>query len=72
MTNQEYMEGLALQNEKQRIELSMFKMIKDFRDEGFADEDIYDYMRDIVLKLLHGDVYAEIEKLLDMQIKNKK
>lgn len=67
MTNQEYMEGLALQNEKQKIELSMFKMIKDFRDEGFADEDIYDYMRDIILKLLHGNVYSEIEKLLDSE-----
>ena len=30
MTNLEYMEGLALQNEKQRIVLDMFKMIKDF------------------------------------------
>lgn len=67
MENQEYMEGLALQNEKQKIELSMFMMIKDFREEGFADEDIYDYMRDIVLKLLHGNVYSEIEKLLDSE-----
>ena len=64
MKNQEYMEGLALQNEKQRIQLSMFMMIKDFREEGFEEEEIYDYMRDMVLNLMHGDVYQSIEDLL--------
>jgi|TARA_B110000483_G_scaffold16027_1_gene17930 hypothetical protein len=64
MRNQEYMEGLALQNEKQRIQLSMFMMIKDFREEGFEEEDIYDYMRDMILNLMHGDVYQSIENLL--------
>ena len=64
MRNQEYMEGLALQNEKQRIQLSMFMMIKDFREEGFEEEEIYDYMRDMVLNLMHGDVYQSIEDLL--------
>tara|TARA_R110002153_G_scaffold232886_1_gene386198 strand:+ start:646 stop:846 length:201 start_codon:yes stop_codon:yes gene_type:complete len=64
MENQEYMEGLALQNEKQRIQLSMFMMIKDFREEGFEEEEIYDYMRDMVLNLMHGDVYQSIEDLL--------
>ena len=58
------MEGLALQNEKQRIQLSMFMMIKDFREEGFEEEDIYDYMRDMILNLMHGDVYQSIENLL--------
>jgi len=67
MTNLEYMEGLALQNEKQRIVLDMFKMIKDFREEGFEDEDIYDYMRDIVLSLMHGDTYKAIDDLLNSE-----
>lgn len=71
MTNQEYMEGLALQNEKQRIQLSMFNMIRDFREEGFAEEDIYDYMRDMVLNLMHGDTYKAIEDLLYNEDKNK-
>ena len=64
MENLEYMEGLALQNAKQRIQLDMFKMIKDFREEGFEDEDIYDYMRDIVLNLMHGNTYKAIEEML--------
>jgi 3-deoxy-D-arabino-heptulosonate 7-phosphate (DAHP) synthase class II len=71
MTNQEYMEGLALQNEKQRIQLSMFNMIRDFREEGFAEEDIYDYMRDMVLNLMHGDTYKAIEDLLYNEDNNK-
>ena len=64
MENLEYMEGLALQNAKQRVQLDMFKMIKDFREEGFEDEDIYDYMRDIVLNLMHGNTYKAIEEML--------
>ena len=64
MTNLEYMEGLALQNAKQRVQLDMFKMIKDFREEGFEDEDIYDYMRDIVLNIMHGNTYKAIEEML--------
>ena len=64
MENLEYMEGLALQNAKQRIQLDMFKMIKDFREEGFEDEDIYDYMRDMVLNLMHGNTYKAIEEML--------
>lgn len=67
MTNLEYMEGLALQNEKQRIVLDMFKMIKDFREEGFEEEDIYDYMRDIILSLMHGDTYKAIDDMLNSE-----
>lgn len=67
MTNLEYMDGLALQNEKQRIVLDMFKMIKDFREEGFEEEDIYDYMRDIILSLMHGDTYKAIDDMLNSE-----
>jgi len=64
MEKLEYMEGLALKNAKQRVQLDMFKMIKDFREEGFEDEDIYDYMRDIVLNIMHGNTYKAIEEML--------
>ena len=64
MTNQQYMEGLALQNEKVIMQESMFNMIKDFRNEGFEDEEIYDYMKDIILNLMHGKTYQVIEDLL--------
>tara|TARA_B110000483_G_C17974029_1_gene457037 strand:- start:353 stop:562 length:210 start_codon:yes stop_codon:yes gene_type:complete len=64
MEKLDYMEGLALKNAKQRVQLDMFKMIKDFREEGFEDEDIYDYMRDIVLNLMHGSTYKAIEEML--------
>lgn len=64
MTNQQYMEGLALQNEKVIMQESMFNMIKDFRNEGFEDEEIYDYMKDIILNLMHGKTYQAIEDIL--------
>lgn len=64
MTNQQYMEGLALQNEKVIMQESMFNMIKDFRNEGFEDEEIYYYMKDIILNLMHGKTYQAIEDIL--------
>ena len=53
MGNLEYMEGLVLIKEKSQLEESLEKIIVDFRNEGFYDEDIYDYIRDITLTQLH-------------------
>ena len=39
--------------EKNQLEESLEKIIVDFRNEGFYDEDIYDYIRDITLTQLH-------------------
>ena len=53
MEKLEYMEGMVLVKEKNQLEESLEKIIVDFRKEGFYDEDIYDYIRDIILTQLH-------------------
>ena len=53
MENLEYMEGLVLIKEKSQLEESLEKIIVDFRNEGFEDDDIYDNIRDITLTQLH-------------------
>ena len=53
MGNLEYMEELVLIKEKSQLEESLEKIIVDFRNEGFEDDDIYDYIRDITLTQLH-------------------
>ena len=53
MGNLEYMEGLVLIKEKSQLEESLERIIVDFRNEGFMDEDIYDFIRDITLTKLH-------------------
>lgn len=74
MNTQEYMEGLVLQSEKVKLQESMVNIIKDFRNEGFEDEDIYDYMKDVMITLLHKQTLSKIEDLLkrerEMWIKN--
>jgi len=74
MRTQEYMEGLVLQSEKVKLQESMVNIIKDFRNEGFEDEDIYDYMKDVMITLLHKQTLSKIEDLLkrerEMWIKN--
>ena len=64
MRTQEYMEGLVLQSEKVKLQESMVNIIKDFRNEGFEDEDIYDYMKDVMITLLHKQTLNKIEDLL--------
>lgn len=63
MEKLEYMEGLVLVNEKNQLEESLERIIVDFRNEGFMDEDIYDYIRDITLTQLHKK-FDDIKKLL--------
>jgi len=60
----EYMEGLVNQREVIVMKEKMLKVIRDFRNEGFEDEDIYDYIKDIVLMIMHGKTYNSIEDML--------
>ena len=53
MTQQEYMESLVLIQEKEEVKINLQKIIQDFRMEGFYDEDIYDFIRDLVLTEMH-------------------
>lgn len=63
MEKLEYMEGLVLVKEKNQLEESLERIIVDFRNEGFMDDDIYDYIRDITLTQLHKK-FDDIKKLL--------
>ena len=63
MEKLEYMEGMVLVKEKNQLEESLEKIIVDFRKEGFYDEDIYDYIRDITLTQLHKK-FDDIRKLI--------
>ena len=63
MEKLEYMEGMVLVKEKNQLEESLEKIIVDFRKEGFFDEDIYDYIRDITLTQLHKK-FDDVRKLI--------
>ena len=63
MEKLEYMEGMVLVKEKKQLEESLEKIIVDFRKEGFYDEDIYDYIRDITLTQLHKK-FDDVRKLI--------
>ena len=63
MEKLEYMEGMVLVKEKNQLEESLEKIIVDFRKEGFYDEDIYDYIRDITLTQLHKK-FDDVRKLI--------
>lgn len=64
MNTMEYMEGLVDQRDAIVMKEKMLKVIKEFRNEGFEDEDIYDYIKDIVLMMMHGKTYKNIEDML--------
>ena len=76
MRQQEYMEGLVLQTEKIKLQESLVNIIKDFRNEGFQDEEIYEYVKDLMITLLHKQSFESIEELLkrerEIWIKNNK
>jgi hypothetical protein len=64
MEKLEYMEGMVLVKEKNQLEDSLHKIIDDFRNEGFFDEDIYQYINQTVLTVLHnknGDILKKLK-----------
>lgn len=64
MEKLEYMEGMVLVKEKNQLEDSLHKIIDDFRNEGFFDEDIYQYINQTVLTVLHnkyGDILNKLK-----------
>ena len=54
----DYMEGLVLIKEKQQLVSDINSIICDFRDEGFYDGDIYEYLNGLILNELH-DKYSD-------------
>jgi len=55
----DYMEGLVLVEEKQQLISNIHSLVSDFRNEGFYDDDIYDYLNDLILTELHNK-YSDI------------
>ena len=63
MTTQQYLEGLVLIKEKKELQKNLKTIIEDFRKEGFYDEDIYHYINDLVLDILHTKYKHILDKL---------
>jgi hypothetical protein len=59
----DYMEGLVLVEEKQQLVSDINSIIGDFRNEGFYDGDIYDYLNDLILTELHNKYSDTLNQL---------
>ena len=62
-----YMEGLVLYKEEDKMKLCIEKIVKDFRIEGFYDDAIYEYMKKRVMDVMlkdEFDKWKEIKKLM--------
>ena len=59
----DYMEGLVLVEEKQQLVSDINSIIGDFRNEGFYDDDIYDYLNDLILTELHNKYSDTLNQL---------
>jgi hypothetical protein len=59
----DYMEGLVLIKEKQQLISDINSIIGDFRDEGFYDGDIYEYLNGLILNELHNKYSDTLNQL---------
>lgn len=59
----DYMEGLVLVEEKQQLVSDINSIIGDFRNEGFYDGNIYDYLNDLILTELHNKYSDTLNQL---------
>ena len=59
----DYMEGLVLIKEKQQLVSDINSIIGDFRDEGFYDGDIYEYLNGLILNELHNKYNDTLNQL---------
>ena len=59
----DYMEGLVLVEEKQQLVSNIHSLVSDFRNEGFYDDDIYDYLNDLILTELHNKYSDTLNQL---------
>jgi len=62
----DYMEGLVLYKEEDKMKVCIEKIIKDFRVEGFFDDDIYEYLKKVVMDVMLKD---EFDKWKDIRKK---
>ena len=59
----DYMEGLVLIKEKQQLVSDINSIIGDFRDEGFYDGYIYEYLNGLILNELHNKYNDTLNQL---------
>ena len=59
----DYMEGLVLIKEKQQLISNINSIIGDFRDGGFYDGDIYEYLNGLILNELHNKYSDTLNQL---------
>ena len=63
----DYMNGLVLYKEEDKMKVCIEKIIKDFRVEGFFDDDIYEYLKKVVMDVMlkdEFDKWNDIKKLM--------
>ncbi len=53
MDKLEYIDGLVNIANKEVLCVVINSIIKDLRDEGFYDDDIYEYINNVTLSILH-------------------
>ena len=63
MEKLEYIDGLVNTSDKEVLCVVLKNIMMDLRSEGFYDDDIYEYLNNISLKLLHQK-YEDIIKQL--------
>jgi len=59
-----YMKSMVLYKEEDKMKLCIDKIVNDFRDEGFFEDEIFDYMKNI---LLEGMLKEEFDKWNDIR-----
>lgn len=59
----EYMEGVVLYKEEDKMMNLIDVIIKDFRKEGFFDDDIYEYMCKRVMDVMLKDEFKKWEEI---------
>ena len=64
MNDKEYIDGNVTTFVKKQYESNIMHMVNELRDEGFFDEQIYDYLNDIIIQLMHGKKYRDINDML--------
>ena len=64
MNEKEYIDGNVTIFVKEQYESNIMHMVNELRDEGFFDEQIYDYLNDIIIQLMHGKKYRDINDML--------
>lgn len=62
----DYMEGLVLYKEEDKMKVCIEKIVKDFRVEGFFDDDIYEYLKKVVMDVMLKDEFDKWKDIRNM------